>query len=398
MNVLILGPAAESRSIETRLEQAGFRTTTVGALAADSASPPDAAVAIGEGLAGSPMLGPPRSVVVVGLHAPSPEQEQLVAQIRAALYASEPIAGSVDIGLVGDSEPMRTVASQLRQLATRARVPALFVGEVGSGRQHLAQLLHRMTFPSGEFIAIRPGQAASQLAALLDPRRARADALDGTGVTLYVSDASVLARDAQLTLAALLQDRSPRPLRLVLATAQTRRSRAELDLVPELKHQLAFELRVPALRDHPEDIPQLTRCFADQLCRRLGLQPVGFADDALQALTSYEWPGNVAELRSTIERVVALAAKAVIDVTDLPTLATGATKYRFQLPASGINLEELEREALAQALQLVKNRRGEAAALLGLTRDQLRYRLAKFGLDTPSSTKRASDRAPESSD
>lgn len=398
MNVLILGSAAESRIARMRLEGAGFGVADLDSLVSGVSARPDAAVAIGDSGTGAQAinLGVPCSVIVMGFHAPSPEQDELLGRIRRALSGGDAASSSVAAEVVGESEAMRLLAAQTRQLATRTRVPALFVGEVGTGRRHWAQLLHRWTFPSGEFIAIRPGQAAAQLAALLDPRRARADALNGTGVTLFVPDSSLLPRDAQLTLAALLQDRSPRPLRLVLGTAQTHRARAELDLIPELKHQLAFELQIPALREHACDVPDLTRAFADQLCLRLGLQPVTFTDGAMQALSTHDWPGNVAELRSTIERVVALAAKPVIDAGDLPVFATGTSgKYRFQLPASGINLDELERDALTQALQLTKNRRGAAAALLGITRDQLRYRMAKFGIDAPTTTK--SDRAPDSS-
>jgi two-component system response regulator AtoC len=113
----------------------------------------------------------------------------------------------------------------------------------------------------------------------------------------------------------------------------------------------------------------------------------GIAARALTALNAHAWPGNVRELKNVIERAVLLSRGPMLDVEDVGTLtpqdepaARGSKAHGFRLPATGLDLQDLEVELVIQALERTGGNQTRAAALLGLNRDQIRYRMAKFGL------------------
>ncbi|RMF81235.1 MAG: hypothetical protein D6739_09455 [Nitrospirae bacterium] len=121
----------------------------------------------------------------------------------------------------------------------------------------------------------------------------------------------------------------------------------------------------------------------------MGKQVRTISDEALARLAAYPWPGNVRELRNVIERAHILADGERIEVDDLPAEVRGggaggatpqASNGGFSLPEQGVNLEEVERRLLTEALERTGGNQTQAAALLGLGRDALRYRMKKFGL------------------
>jgi DNA-binding NtrC family response regulator len=108
--------------------------------------------------------------------------------------------------------------------------------------------------------------------------------------------------------------------------------------------------------------------------------------EALHLLEAHAWPGNVRELSNTIERAILTSSDAVLDVDDFSFIGpkkvrAQAAPGRFELPSEGIDFRELERDLIVQALRLSNGNQTRAAHLLGMTRDQIRYRMAKFGLD-----------------
>jgi DNA-binding NtrC family response regulator len=112
------------------------------------------------------------------------------------------------------------------------------------------------------------------------------------------------------------------------------------------------------------------------------------APDALEKLTRHSWPGNIRELRNAIERAMLLAEGDTLTADDFSSSVTGAAlSERVELPAGGIDLDELERSLLLQALQRTGWNQTKAASLLGLNRDQIRYRIDKFQLERPSQAK-----------
>jgi DNA-binding NtrC family response regulator len=172
----------------------------------------------------------------------------------------------------------------------------------------------------------------------------------------------------------------------------TNRTLEEAVAKGEFREDLFYRLNVinihiPPLRERPEDIAPLAAHFVDELCRELGLPQREIAADAAAALERYAWPGNVRELRNVLERVLLLEDGDAITLAQLPAEIGGSRTANgnghspmFVLPASGVDLETLEREFLCQALERTAGNKTSAARLLGLSRDTMRYRLEKYGI------------------
>src|SRR5262249_12945736 len=143
---------------------------------------------------------------------------------------------------------------------------------------------------------------------------------------------------------------------------------------------------VPPLRDRREDIPLLVDHFVKRFADEFNKKSVGdISSDALRKLESYAWPGNVRELKNVIERAVLLGAGPVIGAEDITMGRTAAAapeegRKLFSLPAKGIRFDELEKDIVTQALDRTGWNQTRAGELLGMTRDQIHYRMEKFGL------------------
>jgi transcriptional regulator with PAS, ATPase and Fis domain len=147
-------------------------------------------------------------------------------------------------------------------------------------------------------------------------------------------------------------------------------------------------ITIPPLRERSEDVEPLARYFLDGFTTALRRQARVIPRDALAMLERYGWPGNVRELKNVIERAVILEEGTEILPAHLPDeLKPGGRALDlepgFNLPAGGIDLEELEKDLISQALQRTRGNKTRAAELLALTRDTLRYRIDKFQLTVP---------------
>jgi transcriptional regulator with PAS, ATPase and Fis domain len=136
---------------------------------------------------------------------------------------------------------------------------------------------------------------------------------------------------------------------------------------------------IPPLRERCEDIPALIRYFISQSGRIKCVEP-----EAMELLCNYDWPGNVRELEAVMERIAVLSSHETVTITDLPLELQGGNKVsgdvQWELPASGIDFEEWERNLLAQALKKSHGNMSEAAKLLGMTYRTFQYRAMKFDL------------------
>ncbi len=145
-------------------------------------------------------------------------------------------------------------------------------------------------------------------------------------------------------------------------------------------------LNVPALREHPQDIPQLAAHFMRLYCRQWGMPELSLQADALAALQQYAFPGNVSELENLLQRVVTLAEGDSISAADLQ-LQTGpqdlmpAVQGRIDTSNLEDYLENIERRAITQALTATRWNKTAAAARLGISFRALRYRCKKLGID-----------------
>jgi len=175
--------------------------------------------------------------------------------------------------------------------------------------------------------------------------------------------------------------------------AATNRNLEEQVRNGQFREDLYYRLNVlpitlPMLRAHPDDVPALVTFYVDLFNREFRKNVRGASPEALRELRVYGWPGNIREVRNAVERAMLLADGEWLEPQNFPVLTTSAgSQDGIGLPAGGVNLEVLERSLVIQALDRCAGNQTRAARLLGLNRDQIRYRMEKFNLTpTPSSS------------
>src|SRR5690606_34874877 len=131
------------------------------------------------------------------------------------------------------------------------------------------------------------------------------------------------------------------------------------------------------------DVSLLAAFFLDRFAREFDRRITGMSREALRRLEMYPWPGNVRQLRNAVERAVLLAEGEMLGPEDFAFLepAAAARESQFRLPAGGVDIRDLERSLLEQALARTGGNQTRAGALLGMNRDQVRYRIERFGLE-----------------
>ncbi|MGE3178931.1 MAG: sigma 54-interacting transcriptional regulator, partial [Vicinamibacterales bacterium] len=145
-------------------------------------------------------------------------------------------------------------------------------------------------------------------------------------------------------------------------------------------------ITLPPLRQRPEDIPLLVNYYVDTYNQEFRKKIQRVAPEAMSRLRTYGWPGNIRELRNAVERAMLLVEGDELTADQFPMSHGSGSRLseRVELPPNGIDLEQLERSLVVQALERSSWNQTRAAALLGLNRDQIRYRIEKFKLDRPN--------------
>jgi DNA-binding NtrC family response regulator len=215
--------------------------------------------------------------------------------------------------------------------------------------------------------------------------------------TLFLDEIGDVPPAIQVKLLRVLQEREFERLggtrtikvdvRLIAATNRDLRAALEDGTFREdLYYRLnVVPIDIPPLRDHKEDVPGLANLFFARFAKDSGrLEKItGISPAAMQLLASHYWPGNVRELQNVIERACALASGSQLEVGDIqldsPRSRNNATSDRF-LP-DGMTLDQWEDEMIREALKRAGGNKSQAARLLGLSRNALRYRLSKIGID-----------------
>jgi DNA-binding NtrC family response regulator len=274
---------------------------------------------------------------------------------------------------IGASPVLAHPLAQARA-ATEALYPVLVRGEWGSGRRCLASLIHRHTPQTAQArlvtldcSALAPALLAYELS--LTERGRWQQALGGS---LLLANADCLPADLSVDLRPMLQTylrnhEHPHGLRLLLTASGD----LPKEWTPLLNHTLVIAL--PSLRERPEDLPLLLSHFAP------GSE---WSQTAINLLEVYDWPGNVAEFQRVASQSVRAARNEPVQPKHLPSHLRPASPIAgpFRLPPEGIDLEEVERGLIQQALEQAGGNKTQAARLLGLTRATLLYRLDKYGI------------------
>jgi DNA-binding NtrC family response regulator len=324
--------------------------------------------------------------------------------------------------LLGESVPMRELKCKLGQFvrsefALKSGTPAsvLITGETGTGKQLAARAIHfdgarrEQPFIELNCAAIPAHLLESELfgyerGAFTDARERKRGLVEAAdGGTLFLDEVGDIDPAIQGKLLKLLEDRVVRRLgglrdkeidvRIIAATNQSLETRvSEGKFRSDLYYRLrVLHLEMPPLRARGDDIVFLAEHFLELFCNRYAKPKLRFSAATTKMLLRHTWPGNVRELRNSIEQVVLLAEGGVVEpgqfVLNTMTRGSGAAESAagpFALPASGLDLEKLERDLVVQAIEQAGGNVTKAARLLGLSRDTLRYRVEKFGLNRAS--------------
>ncbi len=312
-------------------------------------------------------------------------------------------------GILGETPAMQHVFDVMNQVVdTDATV--LIRGESGTGKELVAQALHRSgPRRSGPFIpvncaALAEGLLESELfgherGAFTDARTQKRGMLEtADGGTVFLDEIGEMVPALQAKLLRFLEEKAFKRVGAstdvrvdVRVIAATNRDLEEEVAKSRFRHDLFYRLNVlpialPPLRAHVDDIPVLAAFFVDSFNREFRKGVLGATPASLRLLQSYGWPGNVRELRNVIERAMLLSDADRLEPSDFSALRLSAAAGEgFELPATGLDLEQVERQFVVQALKRSGGNQTRAAALLGLNRDQIRYRIEKFGLSVPHS-------------
>src|SRR6266436_6324390 len=307
------------------------------------------------------------------------------------------------------SRPMQEIEELINAMAP-SDANALIVGESGVGKEVIANVIHARSrraekpmvklncaaFPQtmieGELFGYVKGAFTG---ALNDFPGMIAAANAGT---LFLDEISDMPADLQTRFLRVLQEREYRPLGSTQtmkadfrAIASTNRpiatALAENRLRSDLYYRLnTFQIEVPPLWKRKEDIPPLIAQFVKQFSQQLGKPEPDISPDAFQKLLDYSWPGNVRELQNAIEYAVVLARQGLIDVKELPTEIQLPPELQQAelggLPRKGVQtLDDLERQAILQALAESRGNKKKAAELLGIQRPTLYNKMKRYAIE-----------------
>jgi two-component system response regulator AtoC len=318
--------------------------------------------------------------------------------------------------IVGESKEMRRIALLVERVA-QGDATVLLQGESGTGKEVVANAIHQQSpradrpFVVINCAAIPDALLESELfgfeaGAFTGAKSRKKGLLEmADGGTLFLDEISEMKPHMQAKILRVLETKTLRrvggttdikiDVRFIAATNQDLRAAVQGGAFREdLYYRLGVVVMdLPPLRERMQDMGLFIAAFVGEFNRAMGRSILGVSSEALQLMRRYHWPGNIRELRNVIERAMVLCDGQEIQPSHLPAELSdgviplgglGPSRLRADLPPEGLNLEDLvsqiERQLITDALAKTGGNQIEAAELLSISRDQLRYRLQKYGL------------------
>ena len=312
-------------------------------------------------------------------------------------------------GIIGRSRHMQNVLAMVEKVAKSDAGTILIQGESGTGKELIAKAIH---YQSGRaerpFMAINCAAVPETLleselmgherGAFTDAKVQKKGLLEmADGGTLFLDEIGDMAPGMQAKLLRVLEDRSFRrvggikdiqvDVRIISATNKDLLQAIEEKVFrADLYYRIqVIPIHLPALRERRDDIMPLVEHFIAHFNREFGKSVKGVSKMAEKFLTEYAWPGNIRELRNIIERAIILENEETLLLEHLPqelVAKTGGSSvgpFSVHLPEEGIDIEDVERELIRQALETSEGNQSKAAKKLNLGIDAFRYRMKKFG-------------------
>ena len=315
--------------------------------------------------------------------------------------------------IIGNSPAMREMLEIAQKVAESEVSSVLLQGQSGTGKDLVVKAIHyQSNRANGPFVAINcaalPGTLIEselfgyEKGAFTDAK-ARKEGLfeQAEGGTLFLDEIGELELSLQAKLLRVLEEGAfrrvgglrdiPFDARIIAASnrdlkTESEANRFRLDLYYRLS---VIQIDIPSLHERGDDVLLLTDYYIQSFGKRLRKQIHGIAPEVAAAFRRYDWPGNVRELRNVIERAMILEDGDVITMKYIPravlegaksspTDGRGAAGTQFRLPSEGVALEDVEMSLVRQAIDRSGGNQTKAADLLGISRDQLRYRLKKL--------------------
>ncbi len=335
------------------------------------------------------------------------ETTRLRREVRV-LRATQAQPYSLD-RLVGESDAMVAVRTLLRKVAVSPASTVLLTGESGTGKDLAAKVIHYASdraskpFMNITCSALPEALLESELfgherGAFTGADRQKRGLLElADGGSVFLDEIGEMAPMLQAKLLRFLEERAFRrvgggtdirvQVRVIAATnrnleEEVKRGRFREDLYYRLN---VMPIVMPSLRERQDDIPRLIAFYVDSYNAEFRKRIRRVAPAAMERLKAYPWPGNVRELRNAVERAMLLAEGDELTLDHFPIVEKRSADLSesVELPAGGIDLEQLERSLVVQALTRSGWNQTRAATLLGVNRDQIRYRIEKFKLEKP---------------
>ena len=330
------------------------------------------------------------------------ETSRLRREVRA-LRGNQSREYSFD-AIIGASPAMQQVKSLLARIATSPASTVLLMGETGTGKDLAAKAIHYNSNRAARpFVNITASALPEQLleselfgherGAFTDARQQKRGLFEtAEGGSLFLDEIGEMTPGLQAKLLRFLEEKTFKrvgglqDIRVdVRVIAATNRQLEDEVKAGKFREDLFYRLQVmpvvlPPLRERRGDVVRLANYFIDRYNGEFRKRVRGLSSAAVSLLEQYQWPGNVRELRNAIERAMLLADRDSLEPEDFTTLTRSVAATLFRLPPEGLNLDEVERSLLTQALERAGGNQTHAGQLLGINRDQVRYRIEKFGL------------------